>query len=83
MRPAQARFQARPASPGGLILRLWFVDEQHGFAVGYQKTVLKTSDGGRTWAPVPEATKATGVAVADSVAFTAYSRIVFDGNLLA
>lgn len=64
-----------PITPGGLILRLWFVDEQHGFAVGYQKTVLKTSDGGHTWAPVPEAAKPTG-----NPAFTAYSRIVFDGN---
>jgi hypothetical protein len=64
-----------PAPPGGLILRLWFVDEQHGFAVGYQKTVLKTSDGGHTWAPLREAATPTG-----NPAFTAYSRIVFDGN---
>jgi hypothetical protein len=64
-----------PVTPGGLILRLWFVDEQHGFAVGYQKTVLKTIDGGKTWTAVPEAAKPTG-----NPAFTAYSRIVFDGN---
>ena len=64
-----------PITPGGLILRLWFVDEQHGFAVGYQKTVLKTSDGGRTWSPVAEAAKPTG-----NPAFTAYSRIIFDGK---
>jgi hypothetical protein len=64
-----------PVTPGGLILRLSFVDEQHGFAVGYQKTVLKTSDGGRTWTRVPEAATPTG-----NPAFTAYSRIVFDGN---
>jgi hypothetical protein len=64
-----------PLPPGGLILRLWFVDEQHGYAVGYQKTVLKTSDGGRTWAPLAEAAKPTG-----NPAFTAYSRIFFDGN---
>lgn len=69
-----------PLPPGGLILRVWFLDEQHGFAVGYRKTVLKTSDGGRTWTPIPEATKPTGVAIADSVAFTAYSRIAFDGS---
>jgi len=64
-----------PITPGGLILRVWFMDEQHGFAVGYQKTVLKTGDGGRTWTAVPEAAKPTG-----NPAFTAYSRIVFDGN---
>ncbi|HEY1760901.1 MAG TPA: YCF48-related protein [Bryobacteraceae bacterium] len=64
-----------PATPGGLILRVWFVDEQHGFAVGYQKTVLKTSDGGKTWTHVAEAAKPAG-----NAAFTAYSTIVFDGN---
>jgi hypothetical protein len=37
--------------------------------------VLKTSDGGKTWAPVAEAAKPTG-----NPAFTAYSRIVFDGD---
>ncbi len=64
-----------PATPGGLILRLWFVDEQHGFGIGYQKSVLETHDGGRTWKPLAEAAKPTGDA-----AFTAYSRIVFDGD---
>ena len=28
--------------PGGLISRVWFLDEQHGFAVGYQKIALET-----------------------------------------
>jgi len=64
-----------PVTPGGLILRVWFVDEQHGFAVGYRKTVLQTTDGGRTWTPLAEAAKPTG-----NPAFTAYSRIVFDGD---
>jgi hypothetical protein len=65
----------RPVTPGGLILRLWFVDEQHGFAIGYQKSVLETHDGGRTWKPVEAANNPTGDPV-----FTAYSRIVFDGD---
>ncbi len=65
----------RPAPPGGLILRVWFLDEQHGFAVGYQKTVLETRDGGHTWKPLAEAAKPTG-----NAAFTAYSSIVFDGD---
>jgi hypothetical protein len=62
-----------PVTPGGLILRVWFLDEQHGFAVGYQKTMLETRDGGRTWKPVAEAAKPTG-----EPAYTAYSRIIFD-----
>ncbi len=28
--------------PGGLITRVWFLDTQHGFAVGLQKSVLET-----------------------------------------
>lgn len=65
----------KPAPPGGKILRVWFLDEQHGFAAGYQKTVLETADGGKTWKPVEEAAKPTG-----NPAFTAYSHIAFDGN---
>ena len=44
-------------TPFGLILKVWFVDEQHGFAAGYQKTALETLDGGRTWKPIEEAAK--------------------------
>jgi hypothetical protein len=43
--------------PGGLILRVWFLDAQHGFAAGLQKSVFETRDGGRTWTPVEEAAK--------------------------
>jgi len=64
-----------PVTPGGLILRVWFLSEQHGYAVGYQKTMLETNDGGKTWKPVEEAAKP-----AANPAFTAYSRIVFDGD---
>ena len=43
-------------APGtGLLLRLWFLDAQHGYGVGLQKSVYETRDGGRTWKPVPEA----------------------------
>ncbi len=65
----------KPESPEGLILRLWFLDPQHGYAIGYQKTVLETHDGGRTWKPLDAAAKPTG-----NAAFTAYSSIVFDGD---
>jgi photosystem II stability/assembly factor-like uncharacterized protein len=43
--------------PGGLILRVWFLDAQHGFAAGFQKSAFETHDGGRTWTPVEEAAK--------------------------
>ncbi len=43
--------------PGGLITRVWFLDAQHGFAVGLQKTVFETHDGGKTWTPVAAAAK--------------------------
>jgi photosystem II stability/assembly factor-like uncharacterized protein len=66
----------RPAPPGGLILKLWFSDAQHGYAVGYQKTVSQTADGGRTWTPLPDAAKPAG-----NPAFTAYTQIYFDGSL--
>jgi hypothetical protein len=56
----------------GLILRVWFLDPQRGFAVGYQKTALETSDGGRTWIPLKEAQ--TPAANPD---YTAYTHIVF------
>lgn len=65
----------KPEPPGGLILRVWFLDAQHGYAIGYQKTVLETHDGGRTWKPLEEAAKPTG-----NPAFTAYSSIVFNGD---
>ena len=35
----------------GLILRVWFLDAQHGYAVGLQKSAFETHDGGRTWKP--------------------------------
>ncbi|MBV8847117.1 MAG: hypothetical protein JO307_30275 [Bryobacterales bacterium] len=66
----------KPSPPGGLILKVWFNDAQHGYGVGYQKTVVQTSDGGHTWTPVPDAAKPTGNPV-----FTGYSQIAFDGPL--
>jgi hypothetical protein len=31
------------------LLRVWFLDRQHGFAAGLQKRVFETLDGGQTW----------------------------------
>ena len=65
----------RPAPPpGGIFLKLWFSDPQHGYAVGYQKTVSQTLDGGHTWTALPDAKKPAGDA-----ASTAYTQIAFDG----
>ncbi|HKG38912.1 MAG TPA: YCF48-related protein [Conexibacter sp.] len=38
-------------SNGWQLNRLSFVDAQHGFAVGYGGTFLRTDDGGNTWSP--------------------------------
>ncbi len=43
----------------GLILRVWFLDAQYGYAVGLQKSVFETHDGGRTWKPLAEAAAPT------------------------
>jgi len=60
----------------GLILRVWFLDAQHGYAVGLQKSVFETHDGGRTWKPLPEAAAPTS-----NPAYSVYSHIAFtDGK---
>lgn len=60
------------APDSGLLLRVWFLDEQHGFGVGLQKSVYETLDGGRSWKPVAEAAQTSA-----NPAFTIYSRIAF------
>jgi len=37
------------------LLRVHFITDQHGFAVGAPKAVYETEDGGRTWTPVKAA----------------------------
>ena len=61
-----------PPTTVGRLLRVWFLDEKHGFGVGLQKTIVETKDGGKTWLPVEAAAKPTG-----NPAFTAYTHIVF------
>jgi photosystem II stability/assembly factor-like uncharacterized protein len=63
-----------PETTIGLLLRVWFLDEKHGFGVGLQKTIVETNDGGRTWNAVAAASKPAG-----NPAYTAYTHIVFDG----
>ncbi|HML16617.1 MAG TPA: YCF48-related protein [Bryobacteraceae bacterium] len=61
--------------PGGLITRVWFVNAQHGFAVGLQKTILESLDGGKTWKPVEEAAKPDA-----KPGHAVYSQIWMDGK---
>lgn len=59
-----------------LLLRVWFLDDKHGFGVGLQKTIVETKDGGRTWNPVEAAAQPAG-----NPAYTAYTHISFgDGK---
>ena len=62
--------------PRDSIAQVLFLDSQHGFAVGREKTVLETRDGGSSWNAVPEAAEPTG-----NPAYTGYSHIAFaDGQ---
>jgi photosystem II stability/assembly factor-like uncharacterized protein len=61
-----------PQTTIGLLLRVWFLDDKHGFGVGLQKIIIETKDGGRTWNPVAAASKPAG-----NPAYTAYTHIVF------
>jgi photosystem II stability/assembly factor-like uncharacterized protein len=54
------------------ILRVWFLDAKHGFAVGARKTVVETSDGGLEWKPVAAAAEPK-----TREDYTVYSWIVF------
>lgn len=59
----------------GLIFKVAFFDSQHGFAVGANKTVVETRDGGKTWKPLEAAAKPPA-----NPAITAYHEIVLDGK---
>jgi len=61
-------------APSGL-LRLWFLDRQHGFAAGLEKRVFETTNGGDTWTLLPISKEAQGDAT-----FTTYGEIAFAGN---
>jgi hypothetical protein len=50
-------------SPHGQILRVSFVDEKNGWAVGPKKTVLQTHDGGQHWTPLSAAADTPGTAL--------------------
>ncbi len=63
-----------PGAPKDL-LRVYFLDEQHGFAAGLEKSVYETSDGGKTWTRVAAAAKPETTAK-----YTVYNVIEFVGQ---
>lgn len=64
-----------PTPPGGLITRLWFLDAQHGYAAGLQKSVFETEDGGHTWKPLEQASEPSA-----NPAYSSYNEILFEGK---
>ena len=58
------------------MLRVWFVDESRGWAVGRQKSVWETKDGGRRWTVLPVAAEPN-----TSPEYTNYTWIEFFGRL--
>lgn len=61
-------------SPANL-LRIWFLDREHGFASGREKHVYETKDAGVTWTLLPIAATAPGDPI-----YTTYGDIAFNGN---
>jgi photosystem II stability/assembly factor-like uncharacterized protein len=57
------------------ISKVWFLTTAHGWAIGSEKQVMETKDGGKNWVPVEAAKEAPGTA-----ASTVYSDIVFMRN---
>ena len=55
------------------IIRVHFLDEQHGFAIGSKKTALETHDAGITWQPLDLSATASG----ENINYTAYTWIDF------
>ncbi|HWD99621.1 MAG TPA: YCF48-related protein [Bryobacteraceae bacterium] len=59
----------------GAILRVWFLDRQHGFAAGLQKRVFETHDGGESWSLLPLVKTVQG-----DPTYTTFGEISFSGN---
>jgi photosystem II stability/assembly factor-like uncharacterized protein len=57
------------------ITKVWFLTTTHGWAIGSNKQVIETTDGGKSWKPVEAAKEAPG-----AVTLTVYSAIVFMRN---
>jgi len=57
------------------ILRVYFLNENRGFAIGPRKTILETSDGGKSWSALKAAEK-----VSTSTANTVFTAMDFLGG---
>jgi hypothetical protein len=57
------------------MLRVWFLDKNHGYTAGLEKRVFETIDAGVTWKPLPIAKEAQG-----DPTYTTYGEIAFAGN---
>ncbi len=57
------------------LLSVWFLDENHGFAAGVEKTFIETRDGGTTWKPVTIAKDGPG-----AKGVTAFTQIAFSDS---
>jgi hypothetical protein len=62
----------RMTKPPAELLRVLFLDEKHGFGIGYKKKVIETRDGGEHWTPVEAAAEPPG-----EVNFSVYNWIAF------
>ena len=58
-------------APSGL-LRVWFLDKNHGYAAGLEKRVFETTNGGEAWTLLPIAKEAQG-----DPTYTTYGEIAF------
>lgn len=57
------------------ILRVWFLDRQHGYAAGLKKRVFETTDGGETWSLLPIVKEVQG-----DPNYTTFGEIAFSGE---
>jgi hypothetical protein len=61
-------------SPAGM-LRVWFLNRDHGFAAGLQKRIFETIDGGETWVPLDILKE-----IEASALYTTFGEISFSGD---
>ena len=61
-------------APEGM-LRVWFLDTKHGYAVGLEKRVFETTDGGAAWALLPILKDVQG-----DPTYTTFGEIAFTGK---
>jgi hypothetical protein len=61
-------------APAGM-LRVWFLDRNHGFLAGTERRVFETTNGGESWTPLTILSQIPGNAV-----FTTFGEISFSGE---